>query len=120
MGEIFISYSHLNDQRLPGTDSGWVKCFHDALEMILRDLGVGAESWRDEKIGGNDFLTPVILQALADCQVLVSVMSPEYVRSEWCLRELQTFCEGRGYRFGNQSRIFKVVRTDFLPQDIRT
>jgi len=46
---------------------------------------------------------------------LVSVLSPRYVKSEWCLRELETFLRGveskGSVRVGDKSRIFKVLKT---------
>ena len=48
-------------------------------------------------------------------KVLVSIVSPRYLKSEWCRRELQEFhkvaTEQGGVRVGNKSRIFKVVKT---------
>jgi hypothetical protein len=47
--------------------------------------------------------------------VLVSVLSPRYVKSDWCRKELQEFIHAAEQRGGvfinNKSRIFKVVKT---------
>jgi hypothetical protein len=45
----------------------------------------------------------------------VSIISPRYVKSEWCLRELETFLKGAesrgGVRVGDKGRVFKVLKT---------
>ena len=47
--------------------------------------------------------------------VLVSVVSPRYVRSEWTIRELSEFLKAAeqqgGVQISNKSRIFKVLKT---------
>src|SRR5262249_13942502 len=47
--------------------------------------------------------------------VLVSVLSPRYVKSEWCQRELNAFLEASlktgGARIKDKLRVFKVVKT---------
>ena len=50
-----------------------------------------------------------------DSKILVSVLSPRYVNSEWCARELDEFCTNAeqtdGLKVDDKSRVFKVVKT---------
>jgi hypothetical protein len=56
-----------------------------------------------------------LVERLPKVAALVSVISPRYVRSEWCVRELNEFMKATaatgGVRVGDKTRIFKVVKT---------
>jgi hypothetical protein len=41
---------------------------------------------------GNDYFADTILERFPRIAALVSVLSPRYVHSEWCTRELKAFC----------------------------
>jgi Domain of unknown function (DUF4062)/TIR domain len=115
-GEVFISYAHLDNVELaPGTN-GWVTDLHRALGIRLAQL-LGQESriWRDPKLEGNDSFGDVLVDRLRHVAALVSVLSPAYIKSEWCQKEFAEFCkaagEQGGIRVGNKVRIFKVMKT---------
>lgn len=113
--DIFISYSHADNQPLTPGQRGWIDDFHRALETRLAQLlGSKARLWRDPKLKGNDYFEQVLPEKLEKTAILVSVLSPQYMNSEWCLRELDLFCRAAessgGLRVGDQSRIFKVLK----------
>jgi hypothetical protein len=124
----FISYSHIDNQPLPAEPAGWVTIFHAALEQFLsRFLGGKASIWRDEKLRGNDDFSEEILAQLPTAAALVMVLTPRYLNSEWCTRELNAFCEAvraaKGPGDDSKSRIFKVIKTPVqneaaLPQEV--
>ena len=93
--DLFISYAHLDDQPLMDGQTGWISTFHKVLAIRLAMLrGEEPRIWRDDsRLQGNDFLTPAIMKALAESQLLVSVLSPRYLKSEWCMQELANFCQ---------------------------
>lgn len=114
--DVFISYTHRDNWKLSDDRQGWIDRFHEAFVARLNSLcGREIRVWRDDKIGGADLLTPTIATAIQGATVLVSVLSPSYFNSEWCLRELQLFSEAaaasRGLQVGTKSRIAKVVKT---------
>jgi hypothetical protein len=116
--DLFISYSHLDNQ----DDTPWVTRLHKDLERRLSQyLGAAIEVWRDSRLQGNEFLTPAIEEQLAKVAVMVSVVSPRYLLSDWCRRELQGFLNAGGMRPGTQShgksRLFKIVPTPVEPRD---
>ncbi len=116
MADIFISYTHRDNAKLSDEQHGWVDRFHEALEIRLTTLwGRQAEIWRDFKTQGNDALTPTIKTTVEHSSILISVLSPGYVHSEWCSRELDLFCQAArksgGLVMGTQSRIIKVIKT---------
>lgn len=116
MADIFISYAHRDNAKLSDEQYGWVDRFHEALEMRLSTLwGHHADIWRDFKTQGNDVLTPTIETSVAQSSILVSVLSPGYMHSPWCTKELGLFCEAAeksgGLHVGTRSRVVKVIKT---------
>ncbi len=111
--DIFISYAHIDDTPLMAGEEGWVSEFHKSLEALVKQiLGEELDVWRDPKLQGNDFFGDTLVEAVPKAAVLVSIVSPRYLKSEWCLRELERFTSGAGgERIENKSRIFKVVKT---------
>jgi len=125
--DVFISYAHLDNHG--GAIAGWVNRFHETLDGVLSQrLGHKAQIWRDEKLKGNDVFSEEIVSQLPNTAVLVSVISPRYIQSEWCLREASIFCtvaqQPPGLKVNNKSRIFKIIKTppptlDPLPAPMR-
>ena len=92
--DIYISYSHLDDLPLVTGEQGWVTKFHKALSNLLSvRLGRRASIWRDEKLLGNDSFATEMVAQFPKTAILISVLSPCYVESEWCRKEVATFCE---------------------------
>lgn len=113
---VFISYAHLDNEPLTGADEGWITRFHTSLSKILGTrLGRKVSIWRDSKLQGNDVFSDEILQQFPKTALLISVLSPRYVDSEWCTREAKEFCriaEGAGtLTIENKTRVFKVIKT---------
>jgi hypothetical protein len=114
--EIFISYAHLDNESAFEGQNGWINDFHRALEVrVAQLLGRKPAVWRDPKLTGNDIFSDTICEQLPVTAVLVTVLSPRYVKSEWCRREFHSFyqacAESTGVSLGNKSRVFKVVKT---------
>jgi TIR domain len=116
--DIFISYAHIDDESLIVGEAGWISEFHRSLDVRLAQLlGYRPNIWRDKELDGNHIFSDEILQQLNEIAILVSVHSPRYVKSEWCLREVNEFYKiaenNIGAAIGNKSRIFKVIKTPF-------
>lgn len=117
---LFLSYAHTDNQPLVPGQAGWVENFQYSLKVRLTQL-LGSEPdifWDKATIRGTDVLAGVIATDLGNCSVLVPIVTPSYVnseRSDWCRRELETFCaaaeKAGGVRIGDKSRICKVVKT---------
>jgi hypothetical protein len=126
--DCLISYAHIDDQALVDGEKGWVSTLHRLLEIRVAQLrGQVARIWRDPKLQGNDYFADTIIDRLPKVAALISVLSPRYVQSEWCNRELKEFWriaeQGDGVRVADKARIFKVVKTpvdmERLPVEVR-
>jgi hypothetical protein len=122
--DAFISYAHIDNEALPTEKEGWVTLFDQTLQQLLAQAaGKKVRVWRDSKLAGNDEVTETILSKFAQTAVLVSVLSPRYVQSEWCRKEILRFYDeakkNLGLVIGNKSRIFKVIKTP-LDDDMAT
>ena len=118
MNDIFISYAHLDDESLDEEQKGWITKFHRVLQVKLSQLlGESPTIWRDQKLSGSDVYDDKIVKEFRNAQIMISILSPRYVKSEWCNRELHEFYkaaeDGSGVRIGDKSRIIKVVKTPF-------
>ena len=112
---VFISYAHLDNQPLSPQQQGWVTRFHATLGALLSmRIGRPAQIWRDDKLRGNDIFAAEIVAQLGHTAMLMSVLTPRYLESEWCTRELREFCDqaerSGGVVRDNKSRVFKVLK----------
>jgi hypothetical protein len=111
--DLFISYAHVDDEPDPAFPDrpGWVTTLVRCLEKRLaKKLGrVDAyDIWRDPKLAGHVDLTPELIARVRDAAVFLLVLSPAYLASEWCRRELRVFDEAIRGRKAAQGRIFVV------------
>jgi Domain of unknown function (DUF4062) len=115
--DLLISYAHIDDQSLLEGQSGWVSTLHRILEIrVAQLLGEKPRIWRDPKLQGNDYFSDTILsEQIPRVAALLAVLSPRYIQSEWCVRELEEFCRASersgGIRIADKARIFKVIKT---------
>jgi hypothetical protein len=115
-GDAFISYAHLDNVELVEGRKGWVANLHRALEVRVGQLlGKAPHIWRDPKLSGNDLFAATLVDQLKRVALLVTVVSPRYIKSEWTLRELNEFwhaAEEQGVvHVSNKARVFKVLKT---------
>ena len=130
--QIFISYSHIDNQPLSPEQEGWITRFHQTLQGLLNmRLGSDAAIWRDDKLSGNDVFADEIVKQFKDVALFISILTPRYIHSEWCSREAKEFCQEAEQNGGlvvhNKSRVLKVVKTplpadglNFLPDAFKT
>jgi hypothetical protein len=128
-GDAFISYAHIDNVGLVEGQKGWVANLHRVLEVkVAQRLGRPSKIWRDPKLAGNDVLTDALAEQLRTSMALVSVLSPGYIRSEWCRKELEEFCKAvhdQGVVAPvDKARIFKVLKTPVplhqLPEQLQS
>jgi TIR domain len=114
--DVFISYRHLDNELLDEEGKGWVDDFHDRLESVLGEaLGYEPQIWRDPRMPGNAYFADVLEERIRRTAVMICILSPGYLQSDWCLGELKEFCrlaeQTGGLVAGDMMRVFKVVKT---------
>lgn len=119
--DVFISYPHLSNQDDQYGHNGWVAKFHNRLKARLDEmLGREARIWRDNKLPYGAVFGEAISKRLRESKVLLCILSPAYVQSEWCLRELHEFIsaapQNGGLSVNDQSRVITAVKT-YLPSN---
>ena len=119
---LFISYAHIDNQPITPEQQGWITRFHASLEALLSmRMGGKAQIWKDEKLRGDHVFADEILDQFAQTAVLVSVLTPRYLNSKWCNKEVAEFCKSAeksgGLVIENKARIFKVLKTPVDTQD---
>lgn len=109
--DVFISYAHADNTL------GWITEFEDQLRNRLRELGRNApfEVWRDPRLGGSYILTDEIDTRIKSSGVLISILSPNGLDSEWCQRERKSFEQASGknggFQLGNKARALRITKT---------
>ena len=122
--DIFISYGHLDDISPFGQEKGWIDLLHERLLVLVgQALGYEPSIWRDgHNLHGNDELGGAISEGVTTSLLLLPIISPRYVQSDWCNREMEAFHAGEAPASsptsGFRSRIFKVVKTP-LPDHLK-
>jgi hypothetical protein len=112
--DLFISYTHIDNQPLIKGQEGWVDRFQFSLASLLeRWMGEKAHIWKDERLSGDDNFAKEILSQFPKTAVMLSVVSPRYIKSDWCKEEVEKFCEVAEQTLGlevkNKFRLVKVV-----------
>ncbi len=115
---VFISYANADNQPVIKGQKGWITLFQVTLQVLLSErLGEEVRIWRDVTATwqGSDSFSEEILNAIRDAALFFCIVTPRYIRSKWCMRELQEFCRHAertgGLVVDNRSRVFKVIKT---------
>src|SRR6185295_10545036 len=114
--DLFISYAQIDNARFTEVEKGWIDMLHEALDWRLPQLmGGPVKIWRDRKLGGNDVFDDTIVIAISNAAVLLCVISPRYLQSAYCRKEMDSFFDAAtrsgGVRFDDKHRVFKVAKT---------
>jgi len=80
--DIFVSYSHTNDR------DGWVTELKSNLAGGLADLSEDVEVWFDaDRLKTGDRFEQKIHDDLRNTLILIAVLSPAYLKSQFCMEE---------------------------------
>ena len=69
----------------------WITEFHRALEIRLSQLLESDQTWRDSRLDGNHVFSDEIISQFPKVALFVSILTPRYVKSEWCVKEVLEF-----------------------------
>lgn len=111
--DVFASYARVDDEPLPGTEQGWVTTLVQGLRTRLAQRLGRSDAFElriDHELGRDVQTTTQITNILQDTAVLLVVLSPGYVASQWCARENGAFLNLVKERVRSGSRVFVVER----------
>lgn len=111
--DLFISYAHIDNQFFSEKTKGWIDLLHERLEIRLAQLlGTPPNIWRDKKLRGYDDFEDTLVIELSRSAIFVSVVSPRYISSDSCRKEVE-FIDGETKRrqLGDKRCVFKIVKT---------
>jgi hypothetical protein len=112
--DVFVSYAHVDDEPEAGETNGWVTTLVSTLKKRLaQKLGRSdaCALWMDHELLGHAGVSQQITDALERTATLVVILSPGYLASAWCQREVSAFLGHLSKRRESSSQIF-VVRRD--------
>jgi hypothetical protein len=98
--DLFVSYAHLDNDPMGVEVEGWVKPSDGWVDALVKKVqselskrvGSGqVRAYMDPQLDGNRPITPELLSAVRRSALLMVVMSPSYLHSEWCKRERHAF-----------------------------
>jgi hypothetical protein len=118
--DVFISYAHVDNEALLEEQEGWISIFQRALQKRLSQLlGRVASVWLDRRrLAGNYYFDETIATACEGSMVMVSVVTPRYLKSEYCRKEVTHFAATRDLKVGDRSRLFACVKTPVARADL--
>src|ERR1044071_1927948 len=118
--DIFISYGHLDDEDPAGDVKGWVDLLVERLpRLVSSSLGYGPTVWRDQRsLTGDALLRAAIEEGISNSLLFLPIVTPRYVTSDWCLRELEAFSKNPPLPNAQIGRahVFKVIKSPLLFQ----
>jgi hypothetical protein len=117
--DIFVSYAHVDNEPDFDGEDGWVSTLERLLTRRLKKLlGRGCCSvWRDQELAKYIDFEPQIVKSLESCATFLLILSPGYLKSPWCNRELQTFLKMVRERGSSGGGVFVVQREKIDHQD---
>ncbi len=91
--DVYVSYSHIDNEPLVPGQQGWVTNFCKALQKVLSmRIGREANIWFDEtSLEPNANIDGALYNILDSTATVVALISPRYLNSELCIRELDLF-----------------------------
>lgn len=90
--DVFVSYAHRDDQPPEGARYGWVTTFVEGLKKRLgQQLGKDPDVWMDHLLLENSQVDATLREKIRSSRTIVVFMSPSYLNSGWCKREIGEF-----------------------------
>ncbi len=121
--DVLLNYAAIDDFPLHDGKPGWVSQLHRNLEVRMEQLS--GEKVRIARLP-EDAISPVIeaelLEQVPQAKAMISVVSPPFVNSAVCRREVEQFWRGGeqtgGRYIKEKSRLLKVLKTAVSEQQM--
>jgi serine/threonine protein kinase len=121
--DVLMNYATIDDYALSEGKPGWVSQLHRNLQVRMEQLS--GEKVRIARLP-EDAISPAmeaeLLEQVPLALAMVSVVSPSFLKSEVCRREVEQFWHGAAETGGryieNKSRLLKVLKTAVAAQQM--
>jgi hypothetical protein len=122
--DLFVSYAHLDNDPMGVEVEGWVRPSDGWVDALVKKvqselskrLGSGqVRAYMDPQLDGNRPITPELLSAVRRSAMLMVILSPGYLHSEWCKRERHAFLAGIQSRVESGSVFVVHARESTFP-----
>jgi serine/threonine protein kinase len=121
--DVLMNYAAIDDYPLQEGKPGWVSQLHRNLEVRMEQLS--GEKVRIARLP-EDAISPAIeaklLEQVPQAKAMISVLSPPFIKSEVCRREVEQFWHGAvetgGRYIEDRSRLLKVLKTAIAEQQM--
>jgi serine/threonine protein kinase len=121
--DVLLSYAAIDDYPLEEGKPGWVSQLHRNLEVRMEQLS--GEKVRIARLPEDAFSPSIeaeLLQQVPQAKAMISVVSPPFVNSPMCRREVEQFWLGAEHTGGryveDKSRLLKVLKTSVTEQQM--
>ncbi len=123
ISDVLLNYAAIDDYPLQDGKPGWVSQLHRNLEVRMEQLS--GEKVRIARLP-EDAISPLfeaeLLQHVPQAKAMISVVSPPFMNSPLCRREVEQFWHGGeqsgGRYIENKSRLLKVLKTAVSEQQM--
>jgi serine/threonine protein kinase len=114
--DVLLSYADIDDHPLQDGRPGWVSQLHRNLEVRMEQLsGEKVSITRLPETSISAALEDQLLECVPQAKAMISVVSPPFLHSDFCLREVEQFWHGAEQTGGrwvqDKSRLLKVLKT---------
>jgi serine/threonine protein kinase len=121
--DVLLNYAAIDDYPLQDGKPGWVSQLHRNLEVRMEQLS--GEKVQIARLP-EDAIAPAIeaelLQQVPQAKAMISVVSPPFINSQLCRREVEQFWHGAeqtgGRYIKEKSRLLKVLKTAISEQQM--
>lgn len=115
--DIFISYSHIDNERTSGQETSWIEQFYKDLNVLLwqsfgtRDVSIW---WDHKRLDGGTYFNDAIATGIKESAIFLCINSRSFINSDYCQKELDLFYnkvqrDDFGLRVKDKSRIVNVL-----------
>jgi serine/threonine protein kinase len=121
--DVLLNYAAIDDQPLFPGRPGWVSQLHRNLEVRIEQLsGAKVTIARLPESAVTTVAEGQLLEQLPQAKAMISVVSPPFVKSEICRKEVERFWHGAeqsgGAWVNDQARLLKVLKTTIATGEI--
>jgi serine/threonine protein kinase len=121
--DVLLNYAAIDDYPLQDGKPGWVSQLHRNLEVRMEQLS--GEKVHIARLPENAIapaLEAELLLQLPQAKAMISVISPPFINSQLCRREVEQFWQGAeltgGRYIKDKSRLLKVLKTAVSDQQM--